>query len=85
MDPEGGYELAIFSSRSRYWGGVRAMKKWLIQHGLDKRYLEVIQFPRWKPPAFVTIDDRALCFTGTFPPMQEVIAFKTWLQKGERP
>jgi hypothetical protein len=78
MAPQGDWELNIFSSRSRYWGGRRAMKKWLLKHGLEPRFLEVIKFPLWKPAATVLIDDRAIQFTGEFPPFADILTFKPW-------
>lgn len=38
-------------------------------------------FPTQKPPAFVTIDDRALTFTGVFPSLEEINSFKPWNKK----
>jgi len=37
-----------------------------------------IQFPLHKPPAFITIDDRAIQFTGTFPDVEEIKKFRPW-------
>lgn len=81
MAPEGDWEVCIFSSRSCYIGGRRAMKKWLVANGLDSRYLEVIKFPLHKPPATVGIDDRVLTFNGQFPSFAEIITFKPWNKK----
>lgn len=41
-------------------------------------YLKEINFSTEKPPAWLTIDDRALCFEGTFPTMSEISNFKPW-------
>lgn len=38
-------------------------------------------FPVSKPSAFLSIDDRAMCFTGTFPSFEEINAFKPWNKK----
>lgn len=81
MSPEGECELAIFSSRSRYWGGRRAMRRWLVKWGLDERLLEVIQFPLFKPASRVLLDDRAMTFTGVFPDPKELIEFVPWNKK----
>ena len=35
-------------------------------------------FPSVKPPSFVTLDDRALTFTGVWPSVEELKAFKPW-------
>jgi len=76
--PPGEIDLCIFSSRSRCWGGKRAIKRWLVKHGLDPVYLEVLRFPRMKPFAHVFIDSRAITFTGTFPTIEEMLEFRPW-------
>ena len=40
--------------------------------------LEMIGFPTVKPPAMVSIDDRALTFTGEWPAIETLKAFKPW-------
>lgn len=80
------FDVQIYSSRSRYWGGRRAMKRWLGREfekaGYYWRLIELIKFPTKKPPAFLTIDDRAVCFDGQFPDPKTLIAFKPWCQVG---
>ncbi len=39
---------------------------------------KVIKYPSKKPPAYLTIDDRAICFNGTFPTAEEMNSFKPW-------
>lgn len=75
------FKVCIYSSRSRYWGGRKAIKKWLIKHGLTKYEVELISFPLMKPAAFLQIDDRAICFTGKFPTSKEMLSFKPWNKK----
>jgi hypothetical protein len=36
------------------------------------------KFPIEKPAAFLTIDDRGWTFKGTFPTVEEIVAFKPW-------
>lgn len=86
------FELHIFSSRSNQEGGLLAMKSWLEywmrkEYGWDKGTeavatgngaLNSIQWPTVKPSAFVTIDDRALTFTGEWPSIESLRAFKPW-------
>lgn len=31
-----------------------------------------------KPPAMLTIDDRAICFSGLWPDPQQLLQFKPW-------
>ena len=75
------FTVYIYSSRSAHASGIGAMKKWLIKHGWpvdDEGAPKGLHFPTAKPPAFLTIDDRAITFTGTWPKMEELLAFKPW-------
>ena len=77
------YEAHIFSSRSHQSGGIGAIISWLLQNGIEKAELEKIRFPSVKPPAFVTIDDRAIQFDGNFVGLWKQIAnFKPWNKRG---
>ena len=73
-----GFKVAIYSARSQFIGGRGAIKRWLMRWGMTKYEIELIHFPRSKPPAFVTLDDRAITFTGIFPSETEMLAFKPW-------
>lgn len=84
------FRVAIFSSRSGLPGGGPAMRTWLGHHILkeeaitdlgDPPWFAAIEWPTQKPPAFVTIDDRAITFTGKWPSMEELKAFKPWNKK----
>lgn len=100
------FSVHIYSSRSNYWGGRRAMKKWLRRQLEDHYWLMTadrdwpgderderialwiadvmkrIHWPRKKPPAHVTIDDRALTFTGIWPDRETIEGFRPWNKKG---
>ena len=79
------FEVQIFSSRSGQPGGKDAMALWFVEErrrwresgGQGSETLE-ISFPDEKPPAFVTIDDRAVTFTGEWPPVEMLANFKPW-------
>jgi len=85
------FTVAIFSSRSGQPGGLAAMQQWLgywsvdPEHGMpnyfDHAAWSAIQWPTEKPPAFLTIDDRAITFTGEWPTMGALRAFKPWNKK----
>lgn len=89
------YDVAITSARSRYILGRWAMRQWLreqlIRHCgyqagpyMDPLYLEVFEWIKWpwfKPGALLYIDDRAHCFSGEFPTIPEIKAFKPWNRK----
>ena len=74
------FRVCIYSARSGPLGGKRAMKKWLVKYGLDPWYIKdrILKFPKKKPSTFLTLDDRAICFTGVFPTLEEIVNFKPW-------
>lgn len=76
------FQVCIVSSRTCQAGGIVAMREWLERHcpdrGADARYLAEVDFPKVKPPAIVTIDDRAICFKGVWPSIAAIKEFKPW-------
>lgn len=90
------FDVQIFSSRTHQPGGVDAMKRFVwdaLAHHFDCPFAgdprdldraiairDAISYPTEKPAAMVTIDDRALCFTGNwsdFDP-KRLLEFKPW-------
>lgn len=81
------FRVAIYSSRSGQLGGLDAMQGWLRNHFMafwgthatqaDDKFSE-IEWPREKPAAFITIDDRALTFEGVWPDIETLKAFQPW-------
>ncbi len=93
MEASEHFQIAIFSSRSNQEGGSIAMQIWLLKHlrawyesenlppeGFTKLLLN-IEWPKAKPAAMVTLDDRALTFDGTWPDIQMLKDFKPWNKK----
>jgi len=81
------WDVQIYSSRSRTPEGVGAMQTWLREHGAKEfgenvigMFMQGIKFPTQKPSAFLTIDDRAICFNGDFTaiPPRDLLSFKPW-------
>ncbi len=82
------FDVQVYSSRSENQEhGIRAMQDWLLtnmllelpfQHFEIKELFDSIKWPTTKPPAFVTIDDRAIQFTGEWPSVETLLAFKPW-------
>lgn len=79
------FKVAVFSSRSAQPGGTHAMRKWLRKHwleaGLPGDREAMIEWPIEKPAAFLTIDDRALPFDGTWPDIEELKNFEPWWRR----
>lgn len=64
------FELVIYSSRSSRPSGLYDMQDWLLiqleKAGIEEKRLALydFEFAEEKPPAFLTIDDRAIQFRG---------------------
>ncbi len=85
------FELVIYSSRSKEPTARHEMQEWLKRH-IDKAYerntalalsISDFEFAYEKPPAFLTIDDRAICFSGDWASLdpEKLRAFKPWNMK----
>jgi hypothetical protein len=84
------FRLVIYSSRSKTEGGTAAMKFWLVEqyfkysHGIHPSACDIFEFAHEKPPAFATIDDRAIRFEGDwssrFLMPDRLRRFKTWIE-----
>lgn len=88
------FDVHVFSSRSHQEGGIQAMKTyigyWMRKEfssfdetapayiGKANGALNNLKFPLEKPTAMVTIDDRAITFTGKWPAIMTLLAFKPW-------
>lgn len=86
------FDIQVFSTRSNLPGGIEAMQVWLYEqykkwreNGGGKGFQQVvaISFPTEKPPAFIALDDRAILFTGIFPSITSLLAFKPWNKGGD--
>lgn len=64
-------ELYLFTTRNP-----ELVKKWLIENKIDKYFTDVTNV---KIPAFLQIDDRAICFRGDFnQTLEEIKNFKAY-------
>lgn len=87
------FDVQILSARSKHEGGIDAMRQWLALQLIDEGVMSAqevadmvngIKFPTEKPPAWLTIDDRAFMFEGRWPSVESMLAFKPW-NKRPRP
>lgn len=75
-------KLCIYSSRSKVKTGIKAMKQYLKDNAMDPELINFISFPDKKPPAFVTIDDRAIRFDGWFYDLTDkILNYRTWQEE----
>lgn len=89
------FDVRIYSSRSSQPGGVESMQAWMLTHAAkefdadhpmcavkftDEGPIYPIDFAVEKPAAFLTIDDRALCFEGDWSEIEpaDLLNFKPW-------
>ena len=91
------FDIAIHSSRLNYPEGAEAIREYLVKHGIERNFIatqeemgsdfnwqwenRAIVLAKDKPPAFVTLDDRAITFKGVFPNPSELLDFKPWNEK----
>lgn len=76
------FNVFVYSCRSHHAGGIDAMRAWCQQHFAPDVCLG-LHWATEKPPAHVTLDDRALTFTGEWPRVEDLRAFTPWNREPE--
>ncbi len=72
------FKVVVYSSRSSHQGGIEAMREWMKKYGFPE-----VDFATEKPAAFLTIDDRALTFAGTWFDPEVLRDFLPWNKQAE--
>lgn len=85
------FTVVIYSSRSKTPEGIAAMQLWMdLQYGkwvgetfrrdLNPDLLKLLTYASEKPAAFLTIDDRAIRFRGSWSELEpkKMLNFKPW-------
>jgi hypothetical protein len=83
------FTVTVYSSRSKPAEGINAMREYIAVCALDyfndmdfveREFMPSLVFAHEKPAAFLTIDDRAICFEGDFNeiPPSALLDFKPW-------
>ena len=83
------FTLVVYSSRSKDPAAIEAMQIWMVNErrrwrdegGLPETDAPLeFEFSAEKPAAFLTIDDRAICFQGDWIALdpKELLEFKPW-------
>jgi hypothetical protein len=80
------FRLVIYSSRSKSREAIFEMNKWFLREFAayraagGKADLPIVEFAHEKPAAFLTIDDRAICFQGDWGELrpEKLRQFKPW-------
>jgi hypothetical protein len=84
------FSVVIYSSRSKDPEAIAAMRMWLTYHARAalseteaEALLDAVTFASEKPSAFLTIDDRAICFDGNWDALDPaaLLKFKPWNQQ----
>lgn len=85
------FDVQVYSSRSKGPDAIGAMRWWMAAHSADEfghdhpmaasaPHEYPITFANEKPSAFLTIDDRAICFEGDWDEIEpaDLLNFKPW-------
>ena|SRR5215471_3177676 len=78
------FRVCIYSSRSATPQGIAAMQNWVEGHAVQcafdngRQWWLQIEWPIHKPAAFLSIDDRVVCFDGSWPSMAQLMGFEPW-------
>jgi hypothetical protein len=82
------FNLVVYSSRSSEPEGLEAMKKWFWDQARKQFPNDIpefrLEFAHQKPPAYLTIDDRAITFNGDWSviSVEFLKNFKPWMYRG---
>jgi len=62
---------------------IRTMKAWLRKYGIWPEVLREIKFTGKKKAATIIIDDRTICFRGSYKGLtKKILEFEPWHKKG---
>lgn len=80
------FEVVIHSSRCHQAGGIEAIRLWLWKHAFASGvgtcgFWATLRIEATKPPAHLTLDDRAVTFCGTWPDLDDIERFRPWNRK----
>lgn len=83
------FSVCIYSSRSKEARGIKAMQEYVSNAAIDHygdnvpQHVDNLWYAHEKPAAFMTIDDRAVQFTGDWNKLHplDLINFKPWNKK----
>jgi len=66
--------------------GARSNRAWeFVVHRARSIARRRVQWPKTKPPAWLTLDDRCMRFRGIFPTDQQLLSFRPWnIRFGDR-
>ena len=70
------FRVVVVSSRCNHHNGVKMIEQWLTKWGFP----DSVTVSAERPPAYVTLDDRAVTFQGFWPPVETLLNFKPWWQ-----
>lgn len=77
------FRVVVYSSRSETQDGIDGMKAWMTREHPERQLPNYIEFAHKKPPAFLTIDDRAIPFNGSWAVLDPagLREFKPWMNR----
>jgi adenylylsulfate kinase len=78
------HEVVIFTTRASDPAKRSQLIRWFKENGFPDNYMPGLALTNVKPLAWLYIEDRCHLFTGTYPTIAEIAAFKPWWKKDER-
>lgn len=81
------FNVFIFTTRARENEGKQAVRvairQWLKDYGYNTTLIQQLSVTNRKQPAILSIDDRTICFNGSFDelPPESLLQFKPWNKK----
>ena len=70
------------------WKGIESqtgMEPWNQEcRDAAKQLVKRIQWPKYKLPSHLTIDDRAICFKGEYPTVESIKGFESWVRSAPK-
>lgn len=75
---DAGFDVVIFSTRCSNYKFKKAAIEWFEKYGMPRAYSYGLEFTNIKGHHEFIMDDRAINFSGKYPSIEELKAFKPW-------
>lgn len=77
-------DIVIHTTRADTPDHALAVLRWLNQNGLEREICDKLSVTNLKIGAIAYLDDRGWQFNGTFPDVNELMAFRPWYKRNSK-